>query len=90
MVKILMIIPYNSVKERFDQLIQQVEDNDIVIETTHIFGTTDKLIRQCDADIVIARGITYAALKMALPKKHLVEIVMTSFDILDAIAVSPL
>lgn len=85
MVKILLIIPYNSVKDRFEHLVHMVNEKDIQIETTHIFGTADGLIRNCDADIIIARGMTCSALRQALPHKHLVEISMTSFDILDAI-----
>ncbi|MEG1777634.1 MAG: sigma 54-interacting transcriptional regulator, partial [Angelakisella sp.] len=86
MVKVLLIIPYQEVKAQFEKRIQEVNEPDIQIETTHIFGTTDDLIRQCSHDIVIARGITYRAIREALPQVHLVEISMTGFDVANAIA----
>ncbi|MEM1484454.1 sigma 54-interacting transcriptional regulator [Oscillospiraceae bacterium PP1C4] len=86
MIKILLIIPYREVKELFKKRIQEVQDSDIQIDTTHIFGTPEDLIRECKYDIVIARGITYRALREALPDRHLVEIGMTGFDVANAIA----
>lgn len=86
MVKILLVIPYAAIMERFERLTRQVTEKDIEITTVHIYGTDDALIRSCSADIVIARGMTAEAFRQSLPHTQVVQILMTSFDIMDAIA----
>ncbi|MEG2203990.1 MAG: PrpR N-terminal domain-containing protein, partial [Oscillospiraceae bacterium] len=86
MVKILLVVPYPEVLEQFRELAGQVNDPDILLETTHIAGTIDERITACDADIVLARGITFRAIKKALPGTHLVEIAMSGFVVAAALA----
>lgn len=58
---------------------------DIRIELVHVFGTPESLSRCGDAEILVARGMTYDRLKMLFPEKHVVEIQLSSFDILEAL-----
>lgn len=88
MVKILLIIPYRAVEEQTLRQLRQIKSKDIAIETIHIFGTEPSVIREHDPDIIVARGMTGAALREHFPEKHMVEISMTSFDIISAIAES--
>lgn len=76
-------------KEQFEKVIQKYKYlHDIKIELIHVFGTPKSLGENGDADIFIARGMTCDKLKEFFPKKHIIEIQMTSFDILDALITS--
>ena len=86
MVKILVFLPRLNMKEQFEKVIQKYKYlPDIKIELIHIFGTPKSLGQNQDADIFIARGMTCDKLKESFPEKHILEIQMTSFDILDAL-----
>lgn len=86
MIKILVFLPRLNMKEQFEKVIQKYKHfSDIKIELIHVFGTPKSLGQNEDADIFIARGMTHDKLKEFFPKKHIVEIQMTSFDILDAL-----
>ncbi|MFV0364760.1 MAG: sigma-54 interaction domain-containing protein [Suipraeoptans sp.] len=89
MVKILVFVPRVDMLEQFQNLIKKYEKlPDVKIELTHVFGTPDSLSRNRDAEIFVARGMTYDRLKILFPKKHMIEIQMTSFAILDALIAS--
>ena len=76
-------------KEQFEKVIQKYKHlHDIKIKLIHVFGTPKSLGENGDADIFIARGMTCDKLKEFFPKKHIIEIQMTSFDILDALITS--
>ncbi len=86
MVNVLLIYPYAEIRAEFEPLIQRINKrDDVCFETTHIVGTMDDLLERCDADIIIARGITCKALRHAYPEKPMVEIQMTSFDMINAV-----
>lgn len=86
MIKILVFLPRLNMKEQFEKIIQKYKNfSDIKIKLIHVFGTPSSLGQNADADIFIARGMTYDKLKEFFPKKHIIEIQMTSFDILDAL-----
>ena len=73
-------------KEQFEKVILKYKHfSEIKIELVHVFGTPKSLEKNNDADIFIARGMTCDKLKELFPKKHIIEIQMTSFDILDAL-----
>ena len=50
-----------------------------------MFGTPESLSGHGDAEILVARGMTYDRLISLFPKKHVVEIQLSSFDILEAL-----
>ncbi|KSV57586.1 sigma 54-interacting transcriptional regulator [Acetivibrio ethanolgignens] len=86
MVKIRMFIPYMNMKERFEEVISRVpRPEDVEVEMVHVFGTPESLDQYGDAEIMVARGMTYDKLKGLFPEKHMVEIQLTSFDILEAL-----
>lgn len=89
MVKILIFIPKLDMKEQFKKIVEKLDEfPNINIELTHVFGTPESLSLYDEADIFVARGMTYQKLCELYPKKHIVEIQMTSFDILNAIITS--
>lgn len=89
MVKILIFIPKLDMKEQFKKIVEKLDEFlNISIELTHVFGTPESLSLYDEADIFVARGMTYQKLCELYPKKHIIEIQMTSFDILNAIIAS--
>ena len=86
MVKIRVFIPHLELKASFENIVErlQIYDN-VKIETTYVFGTPEILSQNMDADILVARGMTYDVLHELFPTKHTVKIKFSSFDILDAL-----
>lgn len=86
MVKIRVFIPHLELKEIFERVVEELPSYDNVqIETTYIFGTPDVLSRNYDAEILVARGMTHDVLREMFPDKHVVQIQLNSFDVLDAL-----
>lgn len=86
MVTIRMFIPYLNIKNRFEAAVSRVQgQDDIRIELLHVFGTPESLSCHGDAEILVARGMTYDRLVSLFPQKHVVEIQLSSFDILEAL-----
>ena len=60
MVTIRMFIPYLNMKNRFEAAVSRVQgQDDIRIELLHVFGTPESLSCHGDAEILVARGMTY-------------------------------
>ena len=86
MTKKLIFVPHADMMEKFEELIAKMDiEDDIQIELTYVVGTPSSLAENKDADIFVARGMTYERLKVLFPHKHMVKIQFTSFGILDAL-----
>lgn len=86
MINALICIPYLELKEPYERCIRQYADSDIRFEVRHIIGIREALEDAVeDFDIVVARGITAATVARKWPSKHLIEIELTGYDILNAI-----
>lgn len=86
MVKIVIYVPQKNMLEEFQEIVGELEPHeDIKIEMIHIFGTPESLAEDNEAEILIARGMTYERLKIIFPQKYIIELQMTSFDILNAL-----
>ncbi|MEY8338508.1 sigma 54-interacting transcriptional regulator [Lachnospiraceae bacterium 62-35] len=86
MVKILVFIPHLDMKERFEKVVSRLDLSDNMdIELVHVFGTPQSLADNREADIIVARGMTYDYLHTVFPDKHMIRIQLTSFDIFDAL-----
>lgn len=87
MVKILVFIPTMNMKEDFEQIISQIEiPENVNLKLLHIFGTPESLADNKEADIIVARGMTYDYLHVVFPDKHIIRIPLTSFNIFGALA----
>lgn len=87
MIRILVIIPYAALRKQFEDRITQERTSEIHIDTTHLCGDPPRnLVDHCEYDIIVSRGITYWALRKELPKVHFIEISITGFDVIAAIA----
>lgn len=86
MAKILIFIPHLDMKKQYEEVVSKFGHmEDIKIEMVHVFGTPESLYQNWDADIMVARGMTYDRLHQAFPQRHMVEISMTGFDIINAL-----
>ena len=82
MVTVRMFIPYMNMKSRFEAAVSRLEpQDDVRVELLHVFGTPKSLSRYGDADILVARGMTYDRLRYLFPEKHVVEIQLSSSDL---------
>ncbi|MDO4278057.1 MAG: sigma 54-interacting transcriptional regulator [Lachnoclostridium edouardi] len=87
MVKIVVLIPTAGMRERFEKVVSRlvIPEDVMMIEQRFIFGTPQSLADNKDADILVARGMTYDYLHSLFPDKYMVRIRLTSFDIFDAL-----
>ncbi|MFA7128423.1 MAG: sigma 54-interacting transcriptional regulator [Sphaerochaeta sp.] len=86
MTKILVVVPYRDLQDAFEKVITTFDLDGISITTTHFIGTDYTVIKDLDADIIVARGITANAIAMQRPSVHVVPIVLGSGDLLEALA----
>ena len=69
-------------------MIDAVRDEGISFSTACLYGTDSDLLDKLRTfDIIVARGMTCHALRRVHPDRHIIEIMMTSSDILDALCV---
>ena len=88
MVRVLVIIPYEDLIPDCEQMIDAVRDEGISFSTACLYGTDSDLLEKLRTfDIIVARGMTCHALRNVHPDIHVIEIMMTSSDILDALCV---
>ncbi len=86
MVRILMFIPHLDMLKRFEKVVAKIpKQEDIIIRQVHVFGTPETLAQHKDAEIMIARGMTYNRLHSLFPDKHIIQLQITSYDIMDAL-----
>lgn len=86
MTKILIFIPHMNMRQNIEEIIGNMPKyDDVEYKAIYVFGTPESLKHDRDADILVARGMTYKQLKVLHPHKHAIEIRFSSFDIIDAL-----
>lgn len=86
MISAIVCIPYLELRDPYEKCIRKYSDSDIRFDVRHIIGIRDALDDAVENyDIVVARGITAATIARKWPSKHLVEIELTGYDVLNAI-----
>ena len=86
--KIVFVIPYPSMAGLIKKMIQEQDDNAWEIETIMSFGVIGVrsiIGRDIKADVIIARGVTAAALKRRLSDVQVVELPISGYDIMHAV-----
>ena len=86
MIKILIVVPYLELQQTFEQIVKSYSLENVLVETTHIFGSDPKVIEPLNADIIVSRGITAHAIAMYKPSVHVVPIALSSADLLEALS----
>ncbi|MEG0754025.1 MAG: sigma 54-interacting transcriptional regulator, partial [Angelakisella sp.] len=85
MIRILLITPYEELHPIMEQYLKLQHIQNAEVDVTHIYGTDADLQKISKYNIVAARGITGKYIKNALPKINVVEIPMTSDDVVSAV-----
>lgn len=83
--KILIIVPYQSVAELIKTIIQEQDDQEWEYEILVNIGVRFIISQDIKADVVIARGVTASALKRILPDTPVVELLFNGYDILRSV-----
>ncbi len=82
--KILLMLPESRYVQTYSDFLEPMQDENITLEVDYVVGTVDPRVHENDADIIVARGITYLALKQCLPDKQYVELAISSYDLIEA------
>ncbi len=85
MLKITFVIPYWDLEDVVKQYLSDVRHDGVEFSTTHIVGTEEVRDARFDCDIIIARGITCAALRKYHDSITNVEIPVTGYDVISAL-----
>ena len=85
MLKITFVIPYYDLEETVNKYLAEARHRDVVFNTTHIVGVENVKRLGFDCDIIIARGITCAALRRYHQEISVIEIPVTGYDVISAL-----
>ena len=86
MIRVLVIIPYEELVPDCLEMVEELRSDEVDFTTTCLYGTSVELLGQFHSyDIIIARGMTYYALSRMYPDRHLIEIMMSTSDVLDSL-----
>lgn len=83
--KIIFVIPYPSMAELIVSMIQEQDDNTWEFETIISIGIQAIIGRDIKSDVIIARGVTAAALKHRLSDTQVVELPVSGYDIMHSV-----
>ena len=86
MVRILLIIPYKELIPVMREYVRKQHVKDVEIDIIHLYGTDADLKKLSKYQLVAARGITGMYIKNQLPQINVVEIPMTSDDVVTAVS----
>ena len=86
MIKVAIVIPYMELLEVYTECSKKLSvGREIEFQINNIRGTRDNFIKECSADIIVARGITSAALRNERHEAYIIDIEVTGYDIFNAI-----
>lgn len=85
MIKMLIIVPYEELYSVVEDYVRHTDTRSCDVKLDHLFGSEAKTIKNCDADIVVARGMTAKAIARANPHVHMVEISISISDLIEAL-----
>ena len=85
MLKITFVIPYWDLEDVVKKYLVEARHEGVLFNTTHIVGTEEVREARFDCDIIIARGITCAALRKYHGSITSVEIPVTGYDVISAL-----
>lgn len=85
MIKMLIIVPYEELYGAVEDYVRHTDMRSYEVKIDHLFGSEATTIKNCDADIVVARGMTAKAIARANPHVHMVEISISISDLIEAL-----
>ena len=85
MIKVLLVAPYLQCKNEADEVFGHWPDSSITFITIYAVGVKFIETLQVDCDAIIARGATAAAFQEAHPHIPVINLPVTSYDVLAAV-----
>lgn len=86
MIKITILAPYKAFKNEIMEVLERYPKNES-IEFEVMELTANQLIdRKINSEIIVARGFTAELLSTGIDQSHLIEIKITSYDIVEALS----
>jgi len=83
--KITFVIPYPEIRPVVESIFAEQQDGEWELETILTLGVRGIVRQKIVSDVVIARGVTAAALKRILPDTPTVELQVSGYDIMRAV-----
>ena len=86
MIRVLVIIPYKELEEGFLKAIDACECDGVEFTLAHFYGTNPGDIDPASKyDIVVARGMTYYAMRMRYPSLHIIALDTSANGLMEAL-----
>lgn len=85
MLKIIFVVPYAELRNTVQTYLAGARHDFLRFETTHLVGVEEVRNMKFNCDIIIARGITCAALREYHPGISVIEIPVTGYDVIRAL-----
>jgi transcriptional regulator, propionate catabolism operon regulatory protein len=86
--KILFLIPRPDDKSTVERIFAENNNGEWELEVRHITGVrpiTEYNPKNVSADVIIARGVTAGAVRQALPDIPVVDLMVSSYDLMDSV-----
>ena len=85
MVKVLLVVPYKEIQEKFERYVASLDTRDMEIDICHLYGSRSFQVDMSQYRIVAARGLTGRSIRAQHPQTSFVEISTTSDDVINAL-----
>jgi propionate catabolism operon transcriptional regulator len=85
MIRILVVVPYEELYDQVRSFVSTIDPHGLSFQLEHLVGTSARVVKLTDVDIVVVRGITGRAIARENPSIHIVEISISSSDLLTAL-----
>lgn len=85
MIRILVVVPYEELYDQVRSFVGTIDPHGLSFQLEHLVGTSARVVKLTDVDIVVVRGITGRAIARENPSIHIVEISISSSDLLTAL-----
>ncbi len=86
MIKITIVVPYKEIYDFVSGYVGQIEEEGISFDITHFAGYERVMEMKLDADVIIARGMSFTALKEYHRDITAVELSVSGYDVISALA----
>lgn len=85
MTRITFIVPYVGIDNLVAECLAEFRHEKVAFQTIHLIGVEEVRAHSFNSDIVVARGITCAAVRELHPELTTIEIPVTGYDVIRAI-----
>lgn len=86
MISVVLLAPYGDIKEEIEQAIQEYTPPEPIQTTVYAMNVDEATDATFQADVIIARGFSAAALRERLPGQLVVPLHTSAYDVIDAVS----